>query len=82
MPKRQPIEPGVPFFIIKIVRSVSVFQVLLPVCRAHSDILISKEPVVKSTFKLTGRDSGICFTLRFFFVFLIWTYQLPPKTIS
>lgn len=78
MLKRRPIEPGVPCFITKTLSSFffffkiskSVFQVLLLICITHSNMLISQEHVVGSTFKLIGRDGDICFILSFVFFFV------------
>lgn len=67
----QQIEPSSSFFFIKNVRDlVSVtlplcISVLFPICIGYSGILISKENIIRSTLKQTGRNS-VVFTLRIF----------------
>lgn len=71
MLRRHQTKSGLLSFVINSLRSFivsnSAFYVLLPICIGHSDVFISKDRVVRCTFKLTVRDCDIyIFSLRYF----------------
>lgn len=62
MLRRHQTTSGLLFFVINslsFIVSNSAFYVLLSICIGHSDVFISKDRVVRSTFKLMGRDCDI-----------------------